>query len=144
MLRTFLKTKADMTNILIAFRAKDEQTANGKYLPVGTLGKEMLSKLFLDSEKAEAAFEKTAYLPFVKLCLAAKQKGLPLSEAEKLRDGYETAYFYQRRYDLKNTQPFLYYVFRRRTENANVRIVFVCLLAGLKEADVKKRLRAAF
>lgn len=144
LLKKFLKEKADMTNILIAFRSKTPESAKEKYLPVGNLSEEQLSALFLESEKAEEAFARTAYLPFVKTCLSAKQKGLPASEAEKIRDGYETAYFYQRRYDLKDRQPFLYYVFRRRTENANVRIAFVCLLAGLKEADVKKRLRAAF
>ena len=141
-LKQLLLAKTDMTNILIAFRSKDEESAKSKYLPGGMLDKQSLSKLFLDGEKAEAAFEKTAYHSFVKLCVGAKQKGLPLSAAEKIRDGYETEYFQQRRYELKNNQPFLYYVFRRRTENANVRIVFVCLLAGLKEADVKKRLRA--
>lgn len=143
-LKHLLQTKADMTNILIAFRSKDEESAKNKYLPGGTLGEKTLSMLFSDSEKAEEAFAKTAYRDFVKTCFEAKQKGLPLSAAEKIRDGYETAYFQQRRYDLKKNQPFLYYVFRRRTENANVRIVFVCLLAGLKETDVKKRLRAAF
>ncbi len=143
-LRHLLQTKADMTNILIAFRAKEEQKAKNKYLPGGTLDEATLSKLFLDGEKAEDAFKYSVYRAFVRLCLDAKQKGLPFTAAEKIRDGYETEYFQQRRYNLKHIQPFLYYVFRRRTENANVRIVFVCLLAGLKEAEVKKRLRAAF
>ena len=39
-------------------------------------------------------------------------------------------------------QPFLYYVFRRRAENADVRILFVCLLAGMKDYEIKARLRS--
>ncbi len=141
--KKLLKAKADMTNILIAFRIQEKEKLAEKYLPGGTLGEEILSKLFDGKEKAEEAFKGTAYYEFVKTCFNAQQKGLPLSEAEKIRDGYETQYFYNRRYELKKNQPFLYYVLRRRTENANVRIVFACLLAGMKEADVKRRLRAA-
>ena len=55
---------------------------------------------------------------------------------------FSPSFFSRIKYELKNTQPFLYYVYRRRIENANVRILFVCLLAGLSETDIKKRLRS--
>lgn len=60
----------------------------------------------------------------------------------KLRDSYETDFFAERKYELEKNQPFLYYVFRRRAESENVRIIFVCLLAGMRESEIKKRLRA--
>ena len=53
----------------------------------------------------------------------------------------EAEYFAARRFELKKSEPFLYYAFRRRIENENVRILFVCLLAGMKEDEIKKRLR---
>ena len=67
---------------------------------------------------------------------------IPLTEAEREAASFETEFFAAGKYDLERNQPFLYYVFRRRAENANVRIVFVCLQAGMREGEIKKRLRA--
>ena len=44
------------------------------------------------------------------------------TEAERLCENYEIQYFSAKKYDLIKNQPFLYYVFRRRAENANVGI----------------------
>ncbi len=138
-LKELLKAKADMTNVLIAVRSQDEESAEDKYLPCGSLKKEELRKLF--KEDAEKEFLQTPYADFIKIALQAKSKGIPPMEAERIRDGYDSAYFQAHKYELKKTEPFLYYVYRRRAEAANVRIVFVCLLAGLSEAEIKKRLR---
>ena len=146
LLKKLLTAKTDMTNILIAFRAKDGEIAKEKYLPFGKLKEEQLAPLTDDgeSEKETAfkAFEKTPYSAFVKSCFLAREKGLPFTEAERIRDGYDETFFAKRKYELQNKEPFLYYVYRRKTENANVRVVFACLLAGVSEAEIKKRLRA--
>ncbi len=142
-LKKLLLAKADMTNILTAFRSADCEEAENKYVAVGALKKEKLAKLFEeDNEKITGAFSKTPYADFVKSCLSAKEKGLPCIEAEKVLGSYDTSFFSKRKYELERNEPFLYYVFRRRVENANVRIVFACLLAGLSETEIKKRLRA--
>ena len=142
-LKKLLTAKTDMTNILIAFRAKDGEIAMDKYLPGGKLKEEQL-KLLADSdvETALKAFAATPHLAFVKSCFLAKEKGLPLTEAERIRDGYDETFFAKRKYELQNKEPFLYYVYRRKTENVNVRIIFACLLAGMSETEIKKRLRA--
>lgn len=140
-LKKLLTAKVDMTNILTAFRAQEQTEAMEKYLPTGSLSADTLGLLFADENTAIQAFKRTAYADFVKNCLLARGKGLPLSQAEKLRDGYDIAYFAERKYELSKTEPFLYYVYRRKTEIANVRITFVCLLAGLDEQDIKRRLR---
>jgi vacuolar-type H+-ATPase subunit C/Vma6 len=44
---------------------------------------------------------------------------------------------------MEGNHPFLYYVFRKRAENADVRIIFVCLGAGMSQAEIKKRRRTA-
>ena len=107
-----------------------------------TLLKQSLEKLFLeDTDKTIYEFALTPWSDFVRLCIEESESGRPLVKAEKLMDGYETEYFYKRRYELQAEQPFLYYISRRKTENANVRIVLACLLAGVAEADIKKRLR---
>ena len=84
----------------------------------------------------------TGYEKFLEICLEDKKNGLPLTRAELIRDNLEIDFLAERKYELKRTQPFLYYVLRRRAENANLRILFVCLLSGMNESDIKKRLRA--
>lgn len=141
-LKKLLRTKTDMTNILIALRCGDKEPAREKYLPAGTLKAEKLDELFNeDAEKSQKAFAKTEYDEFVKQCFAAREKGLPMTEAEKTLGGADVEYFSARKYELERNEPFLYYVYRRRVENANVRIVFACLLAGQGEQEIKRRLR---
>ncbi len=56
-------------------------------------------------------------------------------------ESFEIDFFAEKPYELSGQGNFLYYIFRRRAENENVRIAFVCLRAGLSEAEIKKRLR---
>ncbi len=141
-LKKLLSHRVDMTNILTALRAESEEQAQKEYLSGGKLTKKQLSTLFSQNEdEILATFKGTDYQEFITDCLESRRKGLPYSNAEKIRDSYETAFFSKIKYELKNNQPFLYYVYRRRIENANVRILFVCLLAGLSEGEIKRRLR---
>ncbi|MDE6676553.1 MAG: V-type ATPase subunit, partial [Clostridia bacterium] len=143
LLKKLLTTKADMTNILTALRSKEEEYAAKCYVTGGKLSEKQLASLFEeDTENAVKAFERTPYYDFVKKCISDKAAGLPLTTAERLMESYETEYFTAKKYELQKSQPFLYYVFRRRAENANVRILFVCLLAGMQESEIKRRLRA--
>lgn len=143
LLKRFITIKADMTNILTALRSTDETFAKNSFVTGGKIKEDkLLTLLYEDGETAEAAFRNMAYSDFVKSCLDAKRSGLPMMQAEKIAESYETEYFSAKKYDLKRSQPFLYYVFRRRIENSNVRILFVCLLAGMREQDIRKRLRA--
>ncbi len=142
LLKKFIAVKADMTNILTALRCDGAEYAQKCFVDGGKLTKEKLLTLFgEDKTKAVQEFKDTPYYGFVKACYEAKEGGLPLTQAEKIAESYEAEYFTAKKYDLKRSQPFLYYVFRRRMENANVRILFVCLLAGMREADIKRRLR---
>ncbi len=141
-LKKMTAKKADMTNLLTAFRAPDAEYAEKLYVPGGTLTKETLGALFPFGEKAERACEGTPYAEFCRSCFQAKREGKPYTESEKKLASFEAEFFAARKYELQKEQPFLYYVFRRRAEIENVRMVFVCLAAGLKEQDIKNRLRA--
>ncbi len=141
LLRKLLAAKADMTNILTALRSADPSHAEKSYVAGGKLSPNKLGKLFEGEDTAIRAFGGTDYSDFLKVCLAAKAGGLPQREGEKIRDSYESDYLAENKYELKAAQPFLYYVFRRRAENENVRIVFVCFLSGMSERDIKQRLR---
>lgn len=141
-LKKLLTAKADMTNILTAMRSDSEESAEKSYLDGGKLSADDLKNLFSeDGEKILKHFKKTPYFGFVKKCLDDKEKNLPLTSAEKVCESFEAEFFSAKKYELERTQPFLYYVFRRRVENANVRILMACLLAGMKEGEIKNRMR---
>lgn len=141
-LKKAVAAKADMTNILTALRSQTPEYAALSYVSGGKLKDKQLENLFSeDKEKAVQAFNNTDYKDFVKKCIEQKSAGLPLTEAEKLADSLECGLLSVRKYELKKSQPFLYYVFRRRAENINVRILFVCLLSGMPEQEIKRRLR---
>ena len=143
LLKKLICAKADMTNILTALRSDSEDYAKKCFVCGGKLSESKLLKLFdEDKNNAVQEFKGTPYYDFVKNCIEAKCAGLPLTQAEKMAESYEAEYFNSKKYELKRSQPFLYYVFRRRAENANVRILFVCLLAGMREQEIKRRLRA--
>lgn len=143
MLKKLIAKKADMTDILTALRSKTPEYAANNYVSCGKLKAEQLSDLFLeDAEKAERALDGTGYEKFVEICFEDKKNGLPLTRAELIRDNLEIDFLAEKKYELKRYEPFLYYVLRRRAENANLRILFVCLLAGMGEGEIKKRLRA--
>ncbi len=141
-LRKLLSAKIDMTNVLIALRAGDEELAKQQYLSGGTLTHERLQVLFTgDSETIRATFAKSMTSEFIELCLRAKEKNMPYVEAEKYRDALDVTSLERRRFDLVKNEPFLYYVYRKKAEIAGVRIVFACKFAGLDETQIKNRLR---
>lgn len=142
LLKKLLAAKADMTNILTALRSSEADYAAKCYVSGGKLTAKQLERIFDENpDKAEHALDGTQYKEFYAKCFADKAAGLPLTQAERVCESYETEYFTAKKYELEKNQPFLYYVFRRRAENANVRILFVCLLAEMPENEIKRRLR---
>lgn len=142
-LKKLLAGRADRLNILTAMRAENRQFAEKLFVGGGTLGKKHFDKIFSsDGDTAATALDGTAYKQFYALCLSAKEKGMPFTEAERALESFEIEYFAERKYELEGREPFLYYVFRRRAEIQNVRIVLVCLNASLSAQEIKQRLRA--
>ncbi len=139
--KRLLVRRADMTNLLTAFRAGSLEEAEKYFVGGGSLSSKELSAAFEDTEKIKKAFEKSDYSEYVDKLITAKAEGKPYTEAEKELESFELGYFSKRPYELSGQGRFLYYVFRRRTENENVRVVFVCLNAGLEEKEIIKRLR---
>ncbi|MGN1372409.1 MAG: V0D/AC39 family V-type ATPase subunit [Candidatus Coproplasma sp.] len=143
LLAKLVSAKADMTNILTALRSPDADYAASRYVGGGTLDAKRLEKLFSDDTATAAhSLDDTPYAKFCAKCFEDKSSGRAMTQAERMLESYETEYFSAKKYELVNNQPFLYYVFRRRAENENVRILFVCLLAGLSDSEIKGRLRS--
>ncbi len=140
-LKKLLAFRADMTDILTAFRAESREEAEALFVGGGKLKKKHFDGIFSeDPEVREHALDRTAYAPFYAACLAAEGKELPFTEAERMKEGYEVRYFFERRFALSGKEPFLYYVFRRRAEINNVRMILVCLRAGVDAREIGKRL----
>lgn len=140
-LKRMVAAKADMTNILTAFRLQNTAEAEEQFVGGGRLSADCLRLLITDAERAVKDEAFVPYAEFVSACLSAREKGEPLSAAEKLLDGYDVDSLRENRYELKGKQVFLYYVLARRAENANVRMIFALKLLGVGEAEIKKRLR---
>ena len=142
-LKKLLAGRADRLNVLTAMRSSDREFAEKLFVGGGTLGKKEFDLIFSEDKEVSAkALDKTAYKQFYAQCFAAKEKGLPFTEAERALESFEAEHFAERRFELEGREPFLYYVFRRRAEIQNVRIILVCLNAGLSAQDIKRRLRA--
>ena len=142
-LKKLLAGRVDRLNILTAMRADSREFAEKLFIEGGKLGKKQWDIVFSEDKEVRAkALDNTPYKQFYSLCLAAKENGLPFTEAERALESFESEYFAERKYELEGREPFLYYVFRRRAEIQNVRIILVCLNAGLSAQDIKRRLRA--
>ena len=138
-LKRSLMAKIDMTNLLTAFRSQGEEDFIAAFIDGGKLKADDVL-----SAKAEGLKDTRAYLlypDFLQLCRTAQERGLPLTMPEKYRDEYDVEKLSENRFELKANEPFLYYVLRRKAENANVRIIFALQLLGASEQEMKRRLR---
>ena len=141
-LKKLIARRADTENILSYLRSPNKETAEALFVEGGTLKKEKLAGLFSsDPEKGERTLNGTPYEELLKQCFQAKRQGKPLSEAEKQADDLEMDFYRHALYSKEGRDPFLLYVIRRRAENADIRILLVCLLAGMPASDIKARLR---
>ena len=141
LLSKFVADKADMTNILIALRSSGENLSEESFLEGGTLKKGQLARLAAMDEKTVKEYASSPLYGFICDCFEAKQNGAPYTAAERRLSSYEGAQLYKNQYELKGSLPFMSYVFRRRLENENVRIVFASLLNGMDDKQIKSRLR---
>ena len=142
LLKKLLTKKVDMTNILTAMRSNTPEYAANNAISGGKIPMDKLLLLFSENEeKAIEALDKTYLEKYWKECFQTRKTGLPFMKAEKEIAALEIDFLAEHKYELKRSQPFMYYVFRRRTENENVRIVLSCLLAGMSADDIRKRLR---
>ncbi|MGN1061488.1 MAG: V0D/AC39 family V-type ATPase subunit [Candidatus Scatosoma sp.] len=149
-LKKMVEEKADLTNLVTALRAKNFAEAKEQFVCGGKLRAEAFAFCFAENaQQAEDLLKKTGKYfgkaggktrEFFGLYKQAKETG-SFAAAEKRLAETETDFFERKKYELTGSQPFLYYVLRRKAECANVRIALVCLNAGMKEADIKKRLR---
>lgn len=137
LLKRLITAQADMTNLLTLYRSGIAAESDGvEKLLVGggSLDKKQLFAALGGGKEMESG---GGYEEFIGLLSSPKG----VSAAENYRDSYPIKYLADNKYELKAAQPFMYYVLRRRAENADVRIIFACLLNGVGEREIKARLR---
>lgn len=140
-LRRLLSKKADLTNFVVALRSATIEEAESGYVTGGKTPTSAFAFIFeADEDKSRASAQKSGaeeyYLTYEK-CRAAGN----CSIAEKAAQEAEIDYFEEKKCELSGKESFLYYVLRKKTQCFNVRLIAVCLNAGLKESEIKKRLR---
>ncbi len=140
-LKKLLMMRVDMTDLLTAFRASSREEAEKLFIGGGKLGKRDFDRIFSENaEVREHALDKSPLHDFYAECLAAAETKLPFTGAERMKETFEARYFFQKRFDLKGKEPFLYYVLRRKAEIANVRMILICRNAGVGEGEIRRRL----
>lgn len=140
-LKQLVQGRIDRLNLLTSVRSQGKEGFEARFIGGGTLKKEAFSPVFEEDGEERALENAGALAPFLALLLAARREKRPYTEAERALDSFETEFFAAHRYELEGRDTFLYYVLRKRAEIANVRILLVCLNAGLPEREIQKRLR---
>ncbi len=141
-LKKLLVEKIDMTNVLCVLRMGDFSLAKDYLIEGGKLKGDELKLLLSEDEKERLTFiESSPYKQFMSIAYTAYEAKLPQTQAERIVALLELTEYHSRQYDLKGTEPFLYYVLRRRMEVCNVRVILVCLSAGMDGDAIKRRLR---
>lgn len=142
-LKSLIRERIDRANVLSFMRANTPEYALNTTISGGKIAAENMCELFSENaEKAASALDKTYLKDFWRKCYALKKDGKPFVDAELEAADVDVETLKKNRFELKRGQPFLYYVFRRRAENTNVRILLSCLIAEMSEREIVARLRA--
>ena len=137
-LKKLLTARADMTDLLTIFRAETREEAESLFI-LGSFKKKTLDRIYAEDEEVRLhALDKSPYREFYAACLAADRA--MFTDAERMKEEFEIGYFFAKRFALSGREPFLYYVFRRKAEIANVRMILICLSAGVDEKEIRRRL----
>lgn len=138
-LKSILSARQDYANISIALRSRDAKEAEELFVDEGKCPKSQLIDIIGVPPERIAAGE---YAKEIKAAAAEIAKAGSLTAFEKQADDYPLALLYPTRYDFAGAEPFLSYIYKKRADIANVRILIVCLNAGLPAGEIKRRLRS--
>ncbi len=135
-LKAILANKADAANLSALLRSDTFEYAAQMFVEGGKWPESQLKAIFEGSADVNGELKRQV--------LAARedaQNGRPLTAFEKYADEYPLHALYPTRYDMKGQEPFLSYIFKRREDIANARILAVCLAARLSPKETAARMR---
>ena len=150
-LKMILEDRADSANVSSALRCSDENALKEAFVTGGKIPFEKLNEM---RSKSEEEFVKNGFSVKKKsdrgvlsieerarTALKEKNEGQPLRAFEKQTDDYPVELLELTRHELKGAEPLIGYVYARRAEIKNARMVMVCLNAGLDSKQIRARLR---
>ena len=141
-LKEALRYEIDAKNIATVLRSRDMAVAEPMLLTGGTLSKKQLSVLLTDRAE-EAADSLGAYKELALLGLEG-MKNRTLVAFERAADSFSMKKLKERRYETEGTFPLLLFAFYKKAELANVRIVLVGKRGGVKNEQIKARLKEGY
>lgn len=145
LLKRVYSAKADSVNISLALRTRDFQEAQSLFVGGGTLTSAELKTL--SEEPAESLKERFKYSPLKEIIESAVEsfsKGKPLTEFEKITDGFTLKLLKENKYDVESYRPFMLYCYYKLAEIDNVRIILSCLDNGIDKGEIKDRVRETY
>jgi len=137
--------RADATNVSIALRLRNFKLAKELFVDGGSITEDELK--VLSEESLETLKERAKHIKSkidVSLAIDAIISNKPLSEFERLSDGYALKLLKTKKYEQSGIIPFLYYCFSKMAEYKNVRIVLLGILNGHDRTLIKRRLRECY
>ena len=132
------KTKIDLINTEMCFRARSEEDFFKQRISGGTLSDDVFSALLSKDEQNIQKICKNCYIyDEIKKILNTKS----LFEIEKRIDDTPLNILNQYKYQTRDSVPSLRFIYMSLAEIINIRIVFVGIINKLKKESIKNRLR---
>ncbi len=144
-LKEIHSAKVDSINVSTALRSRDYKIVQRSFIEGGDISLSQLK--FFAEEGFDTLKERTKQIKSridVSIAVDAAANLKPLSEFERLADGYALKHLKKRKYEQSGIVPFLYYSLCKKAEYVNVRIILSGILNGLSSTDIKRRLREAY
>lgn len=144
-LSDIFKVKVDTANVTSCLRGRDYSLLKNYLFDGGTLTERELKSLCEDAfDTLREKFSSHARKDFILSAIEDAEKGKPLSSFEKKADDYALSSLLKYKYGFEGVAPFILYVYYKRAELFNVRLILVSLSAKVSADDIKKRLRLSY
>lgn len=144
-LSDIFKVKVDTANVTTCLRGRDYSLLKDFLFDGGTLSDKELKSLCEDAfDTLRERFSTSHRKEFILSAIEDAEKGKPLSSFEKKADDYALNYLLKYKYKFEGIAPFILYVYYKRAELFNVRLIIVSLSSGVSADDIKKRLRVSY
>ena len=145
LLKKIYSVKADSVNIAVALRTRNYQKAKEFFVEGGNLTSEQLQ--YISEQQPESIKEDFVFSEVRELIDYACDsfiKGVPLSEFEREAESYALKYLKKDKYSISGMHPYIQYIYSKKAELENVRIILVGLINSLEKTEIRKRLRESY
>lgn len=137
-LKSILSSRADNANVSSALRSRDEELMKKMFVEGGKLP---LSRIIELCKLSVHEILDGKWDDSVRSACRDLMEGKPFERLEKDADDYPLVMLSATAYEMKGKEPFIGYIYKRRADVRNARIVAVSLRAGISPQAIKKKIR---